>query len=79
VRGRPAPILEPISLEHCRVDLTAVPDAAVGDEVIVIGTQGGETIGIDDVAAHRGLQANEHRVAISIRGSVPRRYIDDPA
>ena len=61
VRGRPAPILEPISLEHCRVDLTAVPDAAVGDEVIVIGTQGGETIGIDDVAAHRGLQGNKHQ------------------
>ena len=79
VRGRPAPILEPISLEHCRVDLTGVPDAAVGDEVMVIGTQGGETIGIDDVAAHRGLQANKHHVAISVRGSVPRRYIDDPA
>jgi alanine racemase len=51
VRGRHAPVLGPISIEHCRLDLTGIPDAAVGDEVVVIGTQGSETITLEDVAA----------------------------
>ena len=44
VRGRSAPILSGPSLEHTRIDLTAVPDARVGDEVVVIGRQGDEEI-----------------------------------
>ena len=35
VRGRSAPILHGPNLEHTRVDLTGVPEARVGDEVVV--------------------------------------------
>ncbi len=37
VRGRAAPIVGSPSLEHTRIDLTSVPDAQVGDEVVIIG------------------------------------------
>jgi len=74
VRGRPAPIIEPISLEHCRVDLSGIPDAAAGDEVVVIGKQGDDEITIDDVVVHRGLKADKHNIAINIRDSVPRKH-----
>src|SRR5207344_1057522 len=37
VRGHSAPIIGSPSLEHTRIDLTGVPDAAVGDEVVIIG------------------------------------------
>src|SRR5262249_39771709 len=40
VRGRAVPILSEPSLEHTRIDLTGVPDARPGDEVVVIGRQG---------------------------------------
>jgi len=40
VRGRAAPIIGAPSLEHARIDLTGVPDACVGDEVVIIGRQG---------------------------------------
>ena len=40
VRGRAAPIVTGPILEHTRIDLTGVPDARVGDEVVIIGRQG---------------------------------------
>ena len=40
VGGQRAAILGPLSLEHTRVDLSGVPEAKVGDEVVIIGRQG---------------------------------------
>jgi alanine racemase len=76
VRGRRAPLIEPISLEHCRVDLTGINDASAGDEVVVIGRQGDEEISIDEVVQHRGLKSNKHNIAINVRDSVPRAYVE---
>src|SRR5206468_13037289 len=39
VRGRRAKIIGSPSLEHTRLDLSELPDAAVGDEVTIIGSQ----------------------------------------
>lgn len=72
VRGRSAPILGSISLEHTRIDLTGVPDALVGDEVVVIGRQGSEEITPAAVAARHGLNLNG--VALSVRERVARVY-----
>jgi alanine racemase len=74
VRGRRAPLIEAISLEHCRVDLSGIPDAAVGDEVVVIGRQGDDEITVAEVVAHRDLKSNKHNIPINIRESVPRSY-----
>lgn len=76
VRGRRVPLVEPISLEHCRIDLTDCPDASVGEEVVVIGAQGDEMITLDDVASHRGFAGAWHQIAINVAGSVPRRYVE---
>ena len=40
IRGRRASVLGLASMEHLLIDLSPVPDAAVGDEVILIGKQG---------------------------------------
>jgi alanine racemase len=58
VRGRSAPILGGPSLEHTRVDLTGVPEAQVGDEVVVIGRQGGAEIPLGEVAEHQRISAH---------------------
>jgi alanine racemase len=55
VRGQAAPILGGPSLEHTRVDLTTVPEAQVGDEVVVIGRQGGAEITLGEVAARQRM------------------------
>lgn len=58
VRGRSAPILGGPSLEHTRVDLTAVPEAQIGDEVVVIGRQGEAEIALTEVAERQRVSAH---------------------
>lgn len=47
VRGKRIPVASSLSLEHTILDLTACPEAAVGDEVVVFGKQGNEEITFD--------------------------------
>jgi alanine racemase len=72
VRGRVAPIVASPSLEHTRIDLTGVPDARVGDEVVIIGRQGAEEISPAEVAARHGLGL--HHVATTVGPRVARVY-----
>ena len=72
VRGRAAPIAGGPSLEHTRVDLTAIPDARAGDEVVVIGRQGEAEITPSRVAARHGLAP--HVIALGVRDRVARVY-----
>jgi alanine racemase len=73
VRGARAPILATPSIEHTRVDLTDLPEAHPGDEVVVIGRQGDVEISPEDVAAHQNLPS-PGMVALAIRDTVPRVY-----
>jgi alanine racemase len=72
VRGRVAPLIGSPSLEHTRIDLTGVPDAAVGDEVVVIGRQGDLEITPAEVAARHGLGL--HHIATTVGPRVVRVY-----
>ena len=73
VRGRAAPIVDAPSLEHTRIDLTGVPDARVGDEVVIIGRQGDAEITVAEVAARHGLGL--HHVATAVGPRVARVYL----
>jgi alanine racemase len=77
VRGQAAPIIGAPSLEHTRVDLTSVPDARVGDEVVIIGRQGEAEITIAEVAARHGLGL--HHVATTVGPRVARVYLSGGA
>jgi alanine racemase len=59
--------------EHTRIDLTAVPAAAVGDEVVIIGRQGDLEITPAEVAARHGLGL--HQVATTVGPRVARVYL----
>ncbi|HEY7041912.1 MAG TPA: alanine racemase [Methylomirabilota bacterium] len=72
VRGRAVPVIGSPSLEHTRIDLTAVPNAAVGDEVVIIGRQGDLEITPAEVAARHGL--GPHHVATTVGPRVTRVY-----
>lgn len=54
VRGRPADIIGPISIEHVRVDLTDIAEAAAGDEAVIVGRQGEAEIPFGEVMARCG-------------------------
>jgi alanine racemase len=73
VRGHAVPIVASPSLEHTRIDLTGVPGARVGDEVVVIGRQGDCEISPAEVAARHGL--GPHHVATTVGPRVARVYV----
>jgi alanine racemase len=72
VRGQSAPIVASPSLEHTRIDLTGIPDAQVGDEVVVIGRQGEAEITLAEVARRRNVGV--HQIATTIGPRVARVY-----
>ena len=77
VRGRSVPIVSAPSLEHTRVDLTSVPEAAIGDQVVIIGRQGESEITMAEVAKRHGLGL--HHVATTVGPRVTRVYFVDGA
>lgn len=54
VMGRRAPVLGRRSAQHTLLDVTAIPEAAVGTEVVVLGRQGDQRITIEELAAPPG-------------------------
>ncbi len=55
VRGRRASLVGPRHTEHSLVDVTDVPDVALGDEVVLLGAQGGDAITIHEIVAATGV------------------------
>jgi alanine racemase len=54
VRGERAPLVGRVSMDQSVVDVTEVADVEAGDEVVLIGTQGGEAITAYDHARATG-------------------------
>jgi alanine racemase len=73
VRGRRAPIAGTVCMDMMMADVTDVPGAEVGDEVLLIGSQGGQRITADELAGRAGTISYEILCGISRR--VPRRYV----
>ena len=70
VRGHRAPIVGRIAMDYAMIDVTAIPGVRRGDPVILIGTQGDETISADEVATWLGTISYE--VVTGILPRVPR-------
>lgn len=73
VRGRRARILGRVCMDQIMVDVTDIPGAAAGDEVVLLGAQGSECIDADEMAAWLGTISYEVICSPSMR--VPRTYI----
>lgn len=73
VGGRRCPIAGRVCMDQTVLDLTDLPDAAIGDDVVVIGTQGDERIGADEIGELAGTNSYETLCRIAPR--VPRDYM----
>jgi alanine racemase len=51
VHGKRVPVIGRVSMDSMAIDLSAVPQAAVGDEVLLFGTHEGQTLRPEEVAA----------------------------
>lgn len=54
VRGQRAPLVGRVSMDQSVIDVTEIPGVEVGDEVVIIGSQGGESISAFDHADATG-------------------------
>ena len=77
VGGRRVPVAGPVHLEHMRVDLTDAPGAAIGDEVVFLGTQRTETITLDELAGGWGIDSLDFLGGM--RDHIARVYVHDGA
>jgi alanine racemase len=50
VRGRRCPLLGRVTMDLIVIDVSHVPEAAVGDEVVLMGRQGGEEVSCTELA-----------------------------
>jgi alanine racemase len=75
IRGQRAPIAGRVAMDMCMADVTDIDGASVGDEVVLIGEQGGEHIDADELAELADTISWEILAGLSAR--VPRLYLRD--
>ncbi len=73
IRGGKAPQVGNICMDMILIDVTDVPEALEGDEVVIFGKQGEETIRVEEVAAQSETLPYETLCAVGKR--VPRIYL----
>ena len=73
VRGLRAPVVGAVCMDLTMVDLTDVPSAAPGDEVILWGGSGDTAISVNDVA--RLVQTISYELLCTVGRRVPRVYL----
>ena len=73
IRGQKAPILGRICMDQMMVDVTAIPEVTVGDQVTLVGADGGEAITMEEISAQADSFNYEFVCGISRR--VPRLYV----
>jgi len=72
VRGKRAPVVGRVSMDLVTINVTGIPAADLGDEVVLLGKQGDDEIPAEEHAALTGTIAYEVFCRISAR--VPRVY-----
>lgn len=50
INGKRAPVIGRVSMDLCTIDVTNIPDCAVGSEVVLLGKQGDEYISANEIA-----------------------------
>ncbi len=73
VRGRRVPVIGRVCMDMCMVDVTEVPDVAVGDEVVIIGRQGEEELRAEEMAAL--CDTISYEILCGIGPRVPRLFV----
>lgn len=73
VRGKKAPIFGRVCMDMLMLDVTDIPSAQAGDEVVIFGQQGSQHLSVNDLASAAGTIPYEILVRISPR--VRRVYV----
>ena len=72
LHGRRAPIAGGVTMDALMIDLTDVPEAQLGDEAVLLGTQGTDCITVQELARLSGTVTYD--VLTGFRARLPRVY-----
>ena len=72
VGGKRVPVIGSVCMDQVMVQLDGVPQASAGDEVVLIGKQGHETLRAEELARNWGTIS--HEVTCGLTARVPRFY-----
>lgn len=67
VRGQRCPVVGNVCMDATMVDVTEVTDATTGDEVVLFGTRGDQTVTIEEIARRGGTINYEILTSVSPR------------
>lgn len=70
VHGKRAPLVGRVSMEKVTIDVSHIPDARIGDEVVLLGKQVSDEISADEIAEWIG--SINYEVVTSLAPRVPR-------
>ncbi len=73
VRGCRAPVVGTVCMDAVMIDITDIPDAKIGDEVVLIGRQGEEEVLADEIAANG--QTINYEIVCKISPRVTRVFV----
>jgi len=74
VRGQRAPIRGVVCMDQSIIDVTDIPGVSVGEEVAIIGTQGGEEVTAEEIAEL--ANTINYEVVTRLPAALPRFYLD---
>lgn len=74
IRGIKVSIIGRVCMDQCFVDVSHIKDVSVGDEVVVYGSQGQETISIESIA--KQLNTIPYEITCNVSKRVPRIYVN---
>ena len=74
VRGKRCPVRGNVSMDQIVIDVTALDGVQPGDPVTLLGTDGDETITIEELAAH--AETVSHDILAGLGARVTREYIE---
>jgi len=73
IRGKRVPIAGRISMDMCTLDISQLPECCVGDEVVLMGEQGGERITADEIAAK--VHSISYEILCALGKRAPRVFL----
>jgi len=72
IRGRRAPIVGRVCMDQTMLDVSDIPGVSVGDEAVILGSQGQEVIDAEEIA--RWANTISYEILLSIAPRVPRLF-----
>lgn len=74
VKGQQARIVGRVCMDLTMLDVGHIPDIAIGDEVVIFGTQGNECVSVDELA--KMLNTINYEIVSTITARVVRKYLN---